>query len=97
MRELQIKDFMKEVWETNEAHGFHNVNTTPAEYLALIHSEVSETLRDFGGIQIRALGDGNILPGERREAGGRTGGAGRHCYPLFRYGAAVQRRPGSSH
>ena len=47
MNELKIKDFMREVWETNEAHGFHKVNTAPAEYLALIHSEVSETLEEF--------------------------------------------------
>ena len=45
--ELNISDFMRDVWETNEAHGFHKVNTTPAEYLALIHSEVSETLEEF--------------------------------------------------
>lgn len=45
--ELAISDFMRDVWETNEAHGFHKVNTTPAEYLALIHSEVSETLEEF--------------------------------------------------
>ena len=45
--ELIISDFMRDVWETNEAHGFHKVNTTPAEYLALIHSEVSETLEEF--------------------------------------------------
>lgn len=45
--DLNISDFMRDVWETNEAHGFHKVNTTPAEYLALIHSEVSETLEEF--------------------------------------------------
>lgn len=45
--ELQIFDFIKEVGETNERHGFHEVNTTPAEYLALIHSEVSECLEEF--------------------------------------------------
>lgn len=45
--ELQIFNFIKEVGETNERHGFHEVNTTPAEYLALIHSEVSECLEEF--------------------------------------------------
>lgn len=45
--ELQIFDFIKEVGETNERHGFHEVNTKPAEYLALIHSEVSECLEEF--------------------------------------------------
>ena len=47
MAELRIFDFIKEVGETNEAHGFHAVNTKPAEYLALIHSEVSECLEEF--------------------------------------------------
>ena len=45
--ELQIFDFIKEVGETNERHGLHEVNTKPAEYLALIHSEVSECLEEF--------------------------------------------------
>ena len=45
--ELQIFDFIKEVGETNERHGFHEANTKPAEYLALIHSEVSECLEEF--------------------------------------------------
>ena len=47
MAELRIFDFIKEVGENNEAHGFHEVNTKPAEYLALIHSEVSEMLEEF--------------------------------------------------
>lgn len=47
MRELQIFDFIKEVGQTNDSHGFHEVNTKPAEYLALIHSEVSEVLEEF--------------------------------------------------
>ena len=47
MAELKIFDFVKEVGENSEAHGFHNVNTAPAEYLALIHSEVSEVLEEL--------------------------------------------------
>lgn len=47
MRKLQIFDFIKEVGQTNDSHGFHEVNTKPAEYLALIHSEVSEVLEEF--------------------------------------------------
>lgn len=47
MSELRIKDFIKEVGENNEAHGFHQVNTKPAEYIALIHSELSECLEEF--------------------------------------------------
>lgn len=47
MAELQIFDFIKEVGQTNDSHGFHEVNTKPAEYLALIHSEVSECLEEF--------------------------------------------------
>ena len=47
MAELRIFDFIKDVGENNEAHGFHEVNTKPAEYLALIHSEVSECLEEF--------------------------------------------------
>ena len=47
MAELRIFDFVKEVGETNEAHGFHEVNTKPAEYIALIHSELSECLEEF--------------------------------------------------
>lgn len=45
--DLNIFNFIKEVGETNEAHGFHAVNTKPAEYIALIHSELSECLEEF--------------------------------------------------
>ena len=44
---LSIFNFIKEVGETNEAHGFHEANTKPAEYIALIHSELSECLEEF--------------------------------------------------
>ena len=47
MRDLQIREFIKEVGENNAAHGFHEVNKNPAEFLALIHSEVSETLEEI--------------------------------------------------
>lgn len=39
---LSIFNFIKEVGETNEAHGFHEANTKPAEYIALIHSELPD-------------------------------------------------------
>ena len=44
---LKINEFIKEVGENNKAHGFRNVNSKPSEYLALIHSEVSEVLEEF--------------------------------------------------
>lgn len=45
--ELKIKDFIRECGENAERHGFHEVNTKPTDYLALIHSEVSEVLEEF--------------------------------------------------
>ena len=47
MAELKIFDFVKEVGENSEAHGFHTANTSAASYLALIHSEVSEVLEEL--------------------------------------------------
>jgi NTP pyrophosphatase (non-canonical NTP hydrolase) len=47
MAELKIFDFIKEVGETNESHGFHEVNTKPTDFIALIHSELSECLEEF--------------------------------------------------
>ena len=47
MNDLQISDFITKVGLINENHGFHKVNTKPIEYLALIHSEVSECLEEF--------------------------------------------------
>lgn len=47
MANLEIFDFIKEVGENAENHGFHEVNTKPTDFLALIHSEVSEVLEEF--------------------------------------------------
>lgn len=47
MRKLNIKDFIKEVGENNKAHGFRDVNTKSTDFVALIHSEVSEILEEF--------------------------------------------------
>jgi NTP pyrophosphatase (non-canonical NTP hydrolase) len=45
--ELKIKDFIQAVGENNTAHGFRDVNTKPTDFVALIHSEVSEVLEEF--------------------------------------------------
>ena len=47
MTELHIKDFIKEVGENNEAHGFRDDDLKPTDFVALIHSEVSEILEEF--------------------------------------------------
>lgn len=47
MSNLQINDFIKEVGENNEAHGFRDNNIKPTDFIALIHSEVSEILEEF--------------------------------------------------
>lgn len=44
---LQINEFIKEVGKNNEAHGFREVNTQPTDFVALIHSEVTEILEEF--------------------------------------------------
>lgn len=44
MTELHIKDFIKEVGKNNEAHGFRDDDLKPTDFVALIHSEVSEIL-----------------------------------------------------
>lgn len=44
---LKINDFIKAVGENNKAHGFREVNNTPTDFVALIHSEVSEILEEF--------------------------------------------------
>lgn len=44
---LKINDFCKEVGENNKDHGFRGVNTKPTDFVALIHSEVSEILEEF--------------------------------------------------
>lgn len=44
---LILNDFVKRCGENAERHGFHAVNTKPTDYVALIHSEVSEVLEEF--------------------------------------------------
>ena len=44
---LQVNDFIKIVGENNKDHGFRDVNQTPTDFVALIHSEVSEILEEF--------------------------------------------------
>lgn len=44
---LQITDFIKEVGENNKAHGFRDGSLKPTDFIALIHSEVSEILEEF--------------------------------------------------
>ena len=44
---LKIKEFMKEVGDNAERHGFRDANDKPTDYIALIHSEVSEVLEEF--------------------------------------------------
>lgn len=47
MSELHIKDFVKEVGENNKKHGFRDANIKSTDFVALIHSEVSEMLEEF--------------------------------------------------
>lgn len=44
---LQINDFVKEVGENNVAHGFRDEVLKPTDFVALIHSEISEVLEEF--------------------------------------------------
>lgn len=44
---LKIKEFIREVGDNAEQHGFRDVNDKPTDYIALIHSEVSEVLEEF--------------------------------------------------
>lgn len=44
---LHIKDFIKEVGKNNVAHGFRDRKLQPTDFVALIHSEVSEVLEEF--------------------------------------------------
>ena len=44
---LQINDFIKAVGENNKAHGFRDDDLKPTDFVALIHSEVSEMLEEF--------------------------------------------------
>ena len=44
---LKIKEFIKEVGENNVQHGFRDTDLKPTDFVALIHSEVSEILEEF--------------------------------------------------
>lgn len=44
---LQIKEFIAEVGENNKKHGFRDKILSPSDFVALIHSEVSEILEEF--------------------------------------------------
>jgi NTP pyrophosphatase (non-canonical NTP hydrolase) len=45
--ELKIKDFIKAVGQNNAAHGFRGTESRCTDFIALIHSEVSEILEEF--------------------------------------------------
>lgn len=47
MGKLNIKYFIKEVGENNKSHGFRDDDLKPTDFVALIHSEVSEILEEF--------------------------------------------------
>lgn len=47
MATLEIKDFIKDVGENNTVHGFHDDDLKPTDFVALIHSEISEILEEF--------------------------------------------------
>lgn len=47
MSNLRIKDFIKEVGENNIAHGFRDREIHDMDFVALIHSEVSEITEEF--------------------------------------------------
>ena len=47
MNNLAIKDFIREVGENNKSHGFRDDDLKPTDFVALIHSEVSEILEEF--------------------------------------------------
>ena len=47
MAELKLNEFVKEVGENNKAHGFRDEELKPTDFVALIHSEVSEILEEF--------------------------------------------------
>lgn len=44
---LNIKDFIAEQGLNAKQHGFYNDHTSPSDFVALIHSEVSEVLEEF--------------------------------------------------
>lgn len=47
MIELKLNDFVKAVGENNKAHGFRDEYLKPADFIAMIHSEVSEVFGEF--------------------------------------------------
>ena len=47
MSKLKIKDFIKEVGDNQKSHGFRDDGLKPTDFVALIHSEVSEVLEEF--------------------------------------------------
>jgi NTP pyrophosphatase (non-canonical NTP hydrolase) len=47
MKKLSIKSFIEEVGKNNAEHGFRDEPLKPTDFVALIHSEVSELLEEF--------------------------------------------------
>lgn len=47
MSVLKLNDFVKEVGENNKKHGFRDTKLKSSDFVALIHSEVSEILEEF--------------------------------------------------
>lgn len=47
MKDVQLNEFAKQVGGCMTRHGFRGVNRNPSDYIALIHSEVSEVLEEF--------------------------------------------------
>lgn len=47
MATLEIRDFIKDVGENNTIHGFRDDDLKPTDFVALIHSEISEVLEEF--------------------------------------------------
>lgn len=45
--EFDLNDFSREVYAVSVAHGWHDPEPTPAETIALIHSEWSEALQAY--------------------------------------------------
>lgn len=46
-RPLRIAEFIESAGKNADEHGFRTVLTKPSDYVALIHSEVSEVLEEF--------------------------------------------------
>ena len=44
---LKINEFAKEVAKNNIEHGFRDEKINPCDFIALLHSEVSEMLEEF--------------------------------------------------